>query len=163
MLTISLDRLTDLLEKAADVEIPEAEDDADAELGVEELGEVLADDPAYDVLVTAVEALAPQETEEVLALALLARNAASLDEWQAMVERARAVEEDEASEEIVRVLLLTDEIETALAQLGYLAGDESDAEEEEEEEEEEEGAEEQEEAEDEEEEESGEIQRERSR
>jgi hypothetical protein len=97
---------------------------------------MLADDPAFGQLVEAVGRLTPDETGEVLALALLARNAASLDEWQAMVEQARTIPEETIADELLRTLLLTDELETALEQLGYLAEDDEEDEEEDEEEEE---------------------------
>ncbi len=148
MLTISLDRLIDLLDKAAEVEIPESEtetaDDGvteEVELDADELAEILADDPAYSELVEAVSRLTPDEADEILALALFARNAASLDEWQAVVEQARDIPDESAADEVLRTLLLTDELETALERLGYLGEEdeeESDEEGEEEEEEEEE-------------------------
>jgi hypothetical protein len=126
MLTISLDRLVDLLEKAAEVDIPETaitEDGAgeETEMSAEALEEILADDPAYGDLVEAVERLTPEEADEVLALSLLARNDASAEQWQAMVEQARAVPEAETTDELLRMLLLTDQLETALEQLGYFA------------------------------------------
>jgi hypothetical protein len=135
MLTISLDRLVDLLEKAAEVDIPETaitEEGAEeeTELSAEALEEILADDPAYGDLVAAVERLTPEETDEVLALALLARNAASAEQWQAMVEQARAVPEDDSTDELLHALLLTDELETALEQLGYFATEDSEEDEE---------------------------------
>ncbi len=137
MLTISLDRLVDLLEKAAEVDIPETaitEDGAEeeTEMSAEALEEILADDPAYGDLVEAVERLTPEETDEVLALALLARNAASAEQWQAMVEQARAVPEEETTDELLHMLLLTDELETALEQLGYFAEESEEPEEDEE-------------------------------
>jgi Protein of unknown function (DUF3775) len=137
MLTISLDRLVDLLEKAAEVDIPETvitQDGAEeeTEMSAEALEEILADDPAYGDLVEAVERLTPEETDEVLALALLARNAASAEQWQALVEQARAVPEEDAADELLRMLLLTDELETALEQLGYFAEDSEESEEDEE-------------------------------
>lgn len=133
MLTISLDRVIELLDKAAEVEVPEMafpEDGAErkAEIG-SELEEILAEDPAYGELVAAIERLSPGESGEVLSLALLARNAASLDEWQAMVEKVRSLPEAAIGDELLRILLLTDELETALEQLGYLADDEEEPEE----------------------------------
>lgn len=124
MLTISLDRLVDLLDKAAEVDLPEtaaAEELGEgAEDGAEGLDEMLAEDAAYEDLVQAVERLTPEELDEVLALALLARNAASVEQWQALVEEARAVPEEEAVDQVVRALLFTDEVEAALEQLGDL-------------------------------------------
>jgi hypothetical protein len=126
MLTISLDQLVELLEKAAEVDIPEtaitengAEEGTD--VSAEALEEMLADDPAYGDLVDSVERLTPEETDEVLALALLARNGASAEQWQAVLEQARAIPEADATDELLRTLLLTDDLETALEQLGYFA------------------------------------------
>jgi Protein of unknown function (DUF3775) len=142
MLTISLDRLIDLLDKAAEVDVPETEA-ADnfgeaARFDAEEIETILADDPAYGELVQAVRQLTPEESEEVLALALLGRNAASLDEWQVLIEEARGASTEERAEALLRALLLTDELETALERLGYLAEEDEDEEDEDEEEEEEE-------------------------
>ena len=155
MLTISLDRLLDLLDKAAEVELPEAETTV-AEDGVteaaaldsEELAEILADDPAYAELAAAVGRLTPDEADEILALALFARNAASLDEWQAVVEQARDIPDKDAADELLRTLLLTEELEIALERLGYLGDDDDGSDEENDEEEEEEDDEEEEEDED---------------
>jgi uncharacterized protein DUF3775 len=63
--------------------------------------------------------LALDEIYELLALGFLARNAATLDEWQAMIEQARAVPEEDLFDELIQMLLLTDEIELALERLGY--------------------------------------------
>lgn len=133
MLTISLDRVIDLLDKAAEVELPAAETEIAPDgvseaivLDAEELADVLANDPAYGALLEAVSRLTPDETDEILALALFARNAASLDEWQAVVEEARELPDDSAVGELMRTLLLTDELEVALERLGFLGGDEDD-------------------------------------
>jgi hypothetical protein len=142
MLTIPLDRVMELLDKAAEVEVPVlpiAEDETET-IGIvdtEALDEVLAEDPAYQALVEALEALSPQELRELLALSLLTRNDAGAEEWQPMVQQAQAVPEDNTLEMLISALLLTDDIEQALERLGY-AEAESDEEGEEEEEEEEE-------------------------
>lgn len=124
MLTISLERLSDLLDKAAEVDLAEAvllEEDED-EIGGEPTSEALepaTDDPAYQEFVDLVEALSPEEISELLALGLLARNDAAPEEWQEMLDQARAVPEEDRLDEVVRMLLLTDEIEAALDRLGY--------------------------------------------
>jgi Protein of unknown function (DUF3775) len=133
MLTISLDRVIDLLDKAAEIELPDAEIETTADgiteeivLDAQELADILADDPAYGALLEAVSRLTPDETDEILALALFARNALSLDEWQSVLEQARELPDDSTVGELVRTLLLTDELEVALERLGYLSGDEGD-------------------------------------
>jgi Protein of unknown function (DUF3775) len=140
MLTISLDRLIDLLDKAAEIDMPEtahAEEGAQGRAagGVEGLEELLADDPAYGNLVEALDQLTPEEANEVLALALLTRNDASLDEWPTMLEQARILPDEATASELLRLLLLTDELELALERLGYIADDEYEQSDEEEEEE----------------------------
>ena len=143
MLTIPLDRVMELLDKASEVEVPVlpiAEDETET-VGIvdtEALDEVLAEDPAYQALVQALGDLSPQELRELLALSLLARNDGGAEEWQPMVEQARAVPEDNTLEMLVTALLLTDDIEQALERLGYLEEESDEAEEEEEEDEEEE-------------------------
>jgi Protein of unknown function (DUF3775) len=120
MLTISLDRLFELLDKASEIEVAEP---AGAVIsGIEpfdDLDSALADDPAYWELIELLDSLAPDEIYELLALGFLARNAAALDEWQAMIEQARAVPEENLFDELIPMLLLTDEIERALERLGY--------------------------------------------
>lgn len=132
MLTISLERVVDILDKAQEVELPEPTllDDG-AEAALEEAGaidELLADDPAYQTLTSVIATLTPGEACDLLALALLERNAAELDEWQAMLEQAREVPEDQLADQIVETLLLTDDIELALERLGYIVDDEDEAE-----------------------------------
>jgi uncharacterized protein DUF3775 len=131
MLTISLDRLFELLDKASEVEVAEPVEAAASRMQtIDDLDLVLADDPAYREMMALLDALGPDEIYELLALGFLARNAAALDEWQAMIEQARAVPEDSVFEELIRMLLLTDEIELALERLGYSVVDGDDEDEE---------------------------------
>jgi hypothetical protein len=141
MLTISLDRVFDLLETASQVEVAEPAAATDSGMpAFAGLDLVLADDPAYREMMALLDALEADEIYELLALGLLARNAAALDEWQAMVEQAHAVPQESLFDELIPMLLLTDEIELALERLGYSVdeGEEDEDEEEDEEEEEEE-------------------------
>jgi Protein of unknown function (DUF3775) len=140
MLTISLDRLFEVLDKASEVEVAEPVEAAASRMQtIDDLDLVLADDPAYREMMALLDTLGPDEIYELLALGFLARNAAALDEWQAMIEQARAVPEDSVFEELIRMLLLTDEIELALERLGYsvVDGDDEDEDEDEDEEEDE--------------------------
>lgn len=124
MLTISLDRVVDLLDKADEVELPEPAASAeDAEAAIEEtdaIEELLADDEAYRLLTQAVAALTPVEAQELMALALLEQNSADQEEWPAMLEQARDIPAEEVSSELVRTLVLTDDILLALERLGYV-------------------------------------------
>jgi len=132
MLTISLERVAELLDKAEEVELPEPAvraEGAEAAVGeAEAVDELLADDPAYQALTAAVATLTASEAYDLLALAILAQNSADLDEWQAMLEQAREVPEDEVADQLVEILVLTDDIELALERLGYGVEDEDEAE-----------------------------------
>lgn len=122
MLTISLDRLSNLLTKAADVDLtlplPADDEEPDA-TGDEIVVEDAVDDAAYEDLLQALRALQPREQQELMALALLARNDSGADEWESMLEEAGTTLRDvDILGELARVMLLTDEIETALDSLG---------------------------------------------
>jgi hypothetical protein len=134
MLTIPLDRIMELLDKAAEVDVPalpvsEDETETVAVVNTEALDELLAEDPAYQALLDAVEALSPQELRELLALGLLARNDAGAQDWQPMIEQANAVPEDDTLDMLISTLLLTDDIEQALESLGYIEIEEEESEE----------------------------------
>lgn len=122
MLTISLDRLGDLLEKAAEIDLilPVPTDDEEAgSTAVEQMiVEDVVADAAYQDLLQSLKALPPNEQYELLALGLLGRNDAGADEWQAMLDEARALHAEDILGEVARIMLLTDEIETALDNLG---------------------------------------------
>ncbi|MGO8919078.1 MAG: DUF3775 domain-containing protein [Stellaceae bacterium] len=132
MLTISLERVVDLLDKADEIELPELalpREGAEAAISeADEIDELLADDPAYQALAAAIATLTPGEACDLLALALLEQNSAERDEWQAMLERARDVPEDEVAEQIVQALVLTDDIVLALERLGYSVADDDETE-----------------------------------
>ena len=134
MLSISVDRIMVLLDKAEEVSLLQpalADDEAEAEDNeIDEPIDLLMDnDPAYQTLRESVAALTPDEAYDLIALALLARSAADLDEWQAMREQARVIPVAELSEEVLETLVLTDDIQLALEILGY--GDEDEDEDEE--------------------------------
>lgn len=124
MLAISVDRIMVLLDKAEEVDLLQpmlADGEADAEDNEidEPIDVLMGNDPAYRALRDSVTALTPDEAYDLIALALLARSAADLDEWQAMREQARVIPVTELSEEVLETLVLTDDIELALEILGY--------------------------------------------
>jgi uncharacterized protein DUF3775 len=122
MLTISLERLSDLLEKAAAVELAlplPADDEEGGPFAEEEIvGEDDLDDDAYRDLLQSLAALPREEQQELMALALLARSDVGSDEWESMLEQAGSQLGENPSDELARILLVTDEIETALDRLG---------------------------------------------
>ncbi len=118
MLTISLDRLSDLLDQAAEVDLVLADDDAPSAGDDQIAVEGVVDDAAYQGLLQSLRALSPEERYELLALGLLGRSDAVPDDWGAMLERARATSDADVIDELASVILFTDEIETALDRLG---------------------------------------------
>ena len=132
MLTISIDRLGNLLDLASAVGATELvlteNEDVEAADGeaIGNLDEALGEDPAYQELLGTLEALTPDEVYQLLALALLTRHGSAPEEWQAMVTLARTTPAEKTLDELARTLLLTDEIELALEALGYVFDDEED-------------------------------------
>jgi hypothetical protein len=142
MLTISLDRIDDLLEQASELQIEVDFDGDDAAVVAVEtanLAAVLADEPGYVRFAATLAALTTEEVYELLALSLLARSDASADEWPVILEEVRALPEESLRDRLARALLLGDDIETALERLGIFMVDEE-SEDEEEDEEDEEGS-----------------------
>jgi hypothetical protein len=132
VLTISLDRLFELLDKASEIEVAEPAEAVTSGIDAfDDLDLVLTDNPTYREMIALLDSLAPDEIYELLALGFLVRNAATLDEWQAMIEQARAVPEENLFDELIEMLLLTDEIELALERLGYSDDDDDEEREEE--------------------------------
>lgn len=144
MLTIPIDRIAALLAQASEIEIGEDEDvpesgaraPADPEQAVN-VEDVIVDMAAYRELMDALEEFTPEELHELLAVAALGASDETDPSWDAAVEQARSIAEDEAVSEIARILVLTDAIETGLDRLGYSLDDEDEEEEEEEEDEDE--------------------------
>ncbi len=119
MLTISLDRLSDLLDQAAEVDLVLADDDDAPSTGGDQIAvERVVDDAAYQGLLQSLKALSPDERYELLALGLLGRSDAAPDDWGATLERARATSDTDMIDELASIMLFTDEIEMALDRLG---------------------------------------------
>jgi hypothetical protein len=137
MLTMPIDRITILLEKVPDIDFAADEEALDEELDQadEDLQAALEATPAYRELVEALDEFTPEEARELLALAFFGSGDAE-DAMEA-IEQARAVAEEEALPQLLRLLVLTDAIESGLERLGHRLS-QSEAEEEAEEKEEEE-------------------------
>lgn len=121
MLTISLERLSDLLEKAAEVDlaVPAPNDPDEAgELTTEQMQTDIIDDPAYQDFRRSLTELSPGEQYELIALALVGRSDGGPEDWPEMLEQARAFREENIVDELTRIMVLSDEIEAALDRLG---------------------------------------------
>ena len=127
MLRMPIEAIVDLLDKAAAVEITvfEAdEDETEIDAGDAEAEEDLAEDPSYRELADAIEEMSPDELQQLLTLARLGAEEAVASTWEEAAAEASAIPEDERIEELLRALILTDAIESALAHLGYELEDE---------------------------------------
>ena len=127
MLRMPIEAIVDLLDKAAAVEITvfEAdEDETEIDAGDAEAEEDLAEDPSYRELADAIEEMSPDELQQLLTLARLGAEETVASTWEEAAAEASAIPEDERIEELLRALILTDAIESALAHLGYELEDE---------------------------------------
>ena len=133
MLTVPIEVIADLLDKASIVELSvlemiedeDAAEGATADAGAGEEFEV--DDAAYRDLAAAIDALSADQVYELLTLAQLGAEESEAETWDEAAAEARAIPEDVTGEELIRALVLTDAIETALEQLGYTFEDDDDA------------------------------------
>lgn len=137
MLRIPIDVIAELLDKAADVEITvfEVEEDespdADgASEAAEEEDDGLAADPSYRELEQAIGEMSSDELHQLLTLAQLGAEETESSTWDEAAAEANAIPEADRSDELLRALILTDAIKTALAQLGYTLDEEDEEDEE---------------------------------
>lgn len=131
MLTVPIDVIAELLDKAADIEITVFElDDADAGEDAEDATALadadLADDPSYRALSDMIAAMSADEQHQLLTLVQLGDEEAEASTWEQAAAEARAIPAEDRVGELLRALVLTDAIETALEQLGYEFEDEED-------------------------------------
>ena len=124
MLTIPLEKLAYIITKARefDAEVPPVDEDSgsnpsdDAERGVLQFS---ADNPTYQELVDAIDALSDWERVELLALAWLGRGDYAKEEWSEVLEEARRVHDEKETQYLVGTPLLADYLEEGLSELGY--------------------------------------------
>jgi Protein of unknown function (DUF3775) len=135
MLTVPIETIADLLDKASLVELSVLEMIEDEDLSETEAEEEAApdeeeeednEDAAYRDLAAAIDRLPAAQIYELLTLAQLGAEESEADTWDEAAAEARAIPADVATEELIRTLVLTDAIETALEQLGYTFEEEDD-------------------------------------
>lgn len=131
MLTMAVEDINELLEKAALVDIVAEDSDLD--------------DENYGALVDAVEALSPEEVHQLLTLDRLGHEESEAETWQDAAAEASSIPEEERLLALVDALVFAEAIEAALATLGYATeedeeDEESEESEEDEDEEDEEGS-----------------------
>jgi Protein of unknown function (DUF3775) len=130
MLVIPLDTIALLLDRASGVEIDEADGQVmTSEAANDDEDEAFAQTDAYQALSAALDDLSGEEIAELLALAAFGEQDDADASWELAQERARSADQEDGLDTLMRALLYTDAIETALDRLG-LQLPESEAEEE---------------------------------
>lgn len=117
MLVIPLDRITLLLNRASEVEI-EGDDEVVADGAETDESEAVGETDAYRALSSALDSLTEEEISELLALAAFGEQEDSEASWELVKQEVRSMDEKDALNELLRALVYTDAIETALGRLG---------------------------------------------
>ena len=128
MLAMPIGRIAVIIDQAADVDSSSFDDENETEAADAAGRADEADDSADTALAEMLDDLTPEETYELLALALLGESENADQSWGAAVERAQAIDEDEALDRLVRSLVMTNAIEIGLNRLGYNLGENPEAE-----------------------------------
>lgn len=124
MLTIPLDKLAFIIEKARefDVEVAPVNENERADGEDEDVAEILDErrsNPTYQELIGSIESLNDDERDEVVALAWLGRGDFSKDEWRIAIEAAHERHNGREAAYLAGTPLLADYLEEAVSQLGY--------------------------------------------
>jgi hypothetical protein len=124
VLTIPLDKLAFIIEKARefDVEVAPVNENerADSEdEGVLEILDETRNNPTYQELVGSIETLNDDERDEIVALTWLGRGDFSKEEWQNAVVAAHERHNGREAGYLAGTPLLADYLEEGVSQLGY--------------------------------------------
>jgi hypothetical protein len=124
VLTIPLDKLAFIIEKARefDVEVAPVNENerADSEdEGVLEILDETRNNPTYQELVGSIETLNDDERDEIVALTWLGRGVFSKEEWQNAVVAAHERHNGREAGYLAGTPLLADYLEEGVSQLGY--------------------------------------------
>jgi len=123
MLTIPLDKLTYIIEKARefDAEVPTDADEAGSNAVDDDEREILLDtpdNPTLQELHDAIDGLNIDEQEELLALIWIGRGDFARDEWPAAMAQARESRTGAEADYLIGTPLLADYLEEGVATLG---------------------------------------------
>jgi len=124
MLTIPLEKLAYIVTKARefDAEVPPVDEDSGSNPSDDADRDVLEDspdNPTYQELVDAINALSELERIELLALTWLGRGDYSKQEWREALQEARRIHDEKETDYLIGTPLLADYLEEGLSQLGY--------------------------------------------
>lgn len=122
-MTISLEKLAYIIEKAREFDVEVAPTDGQTkDEGDEEIDDILEatrSNPTYQELVGALQSLNDDERDEVIAMTWIGRGDFTKDEWQNALAEARNRHNGREVRYLVGTPLLADYLEEAAAQLGY--------------------------------------------
>ncbi|WP_374650607.1 DUF3775 domain-containing protein [Dongia sp.] len=122
-MTISLESLAYIIEKARefDVEVAPAGDESKTgdDEEIDDILEATRSNPTYQELVGALRSLNDDERDEIIAMTWIGRGDFSKDEWDAALTEARNRHNGREVRYLVGTPLLADYLEEAAAQLGY--------------------------------------------
>ncbi len=123
VLGISTEKVCYIIVKARefDVKVDPVETDSGdnpADSGEREILEAFADDPTYDELTSAIDALNLDEVVALVALAWLGRGDFTIEQWDEALAEARAAHNDRSAAYLAGMPLLGDYLEEGLAQFG---------------------------------------------
>jgi hypothetical protein len=124
MLTIPLEKLAYIIEKAREfeVELPPVNEHSGAILADEDAADILDDtrsNPSYEELVGAIESLNDDELDELVALTWLGRGDYTRTEWKQALAAAHQRHNRREASYLAGTTLLSDYLEEAVDQLGY--------------------------------------------
>jgi len=124
MLTIPLERLAYIIEKARefDAESAPINENSRADGDDEEIVEILDEtrsNPTYQEFVGAIDSLNDDERDEVVALTWIGRGDFSKDEWRGAKSAAHERHNGREAAYLAGTPLLADYLEEAVSQLGY--------------------------------------------
>ena len=124
MLTIPLDKLAFIIEKARefDVEVAPVNENERADTedeGVLEILDETRNNPTYQELVGSIETLNDDGRDEIVALTWLGRGDFSKEEWQNAVVAAHERHNGREADYLAGTPLLADYLEEGVSQLGY--------------------------------------------
>lgn len=122
-MTISLEKLAYIIEKAREFDAEVAPADVEPGLGddeeVEDILEATRSNPTYQELVGALQSLNDDERDEIVAMTWIGRGDFSKDEWEKVLSEAQGRHNGREVRYLVGTPLLADYLEEAAAQLGY--------------------------------------------
>ncbi len=124
MLRIPIEKVAYIITKAReyDVEVPPVDEESGSNPSDDLERDVLEDtpdNPTYQELTDAINALSDYERIELLALTWLGRGDFIKEEWREALEEARRIHDEKETDYLVGTPLLSDYLEEGLAQLGY--------------------------------------------